>query len=157
MGVACCRLLPELEPPERRQDKKVKWERPREKVPRTKAEAAGRIQAWWRGTLVRRTLLVAALRAWMIQAWWRALLRQRVRKFHQALLKVYVIQEQAAVKLQSYIRRCQCHQRYSQGRGAVSLLQAPRPCLPLQTRGRLQAQPEGTTKGLEFHVEILSI
>ena len=29
------------------------------------------IQAWWRGTLVRRTLLHAALRAWIIQCWWK--------------------------------------------------------------------------------------
>nr|KAF6474998.1 hypothetical protein HJG63_011094 [Rousettus aegyptiacus] len=37
-------------------------------------KAATEIQAWWRGTLVRRALLHAALRAWVIQSWWRLML-----------------------------------------------------------------------------------
>lgn len=120
-------------------------------------KAAGKIQAWWRGTLVRRTLLVAALQAWMIQGWWRALLWRRVQKVQQAVLKIYVIQEQAAVRLQSWVRMCQCHQRYCQVCSTLCFLQAPRRCLPLQTRDRPQVQPTGPAKGLEFHVEILSI
>lgn len=39
-------------------------------------KAAVAIQAWWRGTLVRRTLLHAALKAWIIQCWWKQKLVQ---------------------------------------------------------------------------------
>ncbi|XP_075852476.1 IQ domain-containing protein F3 isoform X4 [Microcebus murinus] len=44
-----------------------------------RVRAAGKIQAWWRGNLVRRILLVAALRAWMIQCWWRTVMQRQVR------------------------------------------------------------------------------
>lgn len=123
----------------------------------TKENAADKIQAWWRGTLVRRTLLVAALRAWVIQVWWRALLLRQAQKLQQMLLKVYVVQEQAAVRLQSCIRMCQCHQRYCQVRNTLCLLQKPRSSLPTQVRDWPQEQPAGPVKGLEFHVEILSV
>ncbi|XP_044610863.2 IQ domain-containing protein F3 [Equus asinus] len=124
---------------------------------RARANAAGKIQAWWRGTLVRRTLLVAALRAWMIQIWWRTLTWRCVRKHHQALLKTYIIQEQAAVKLQSWVRMWQCHQRYCQMSNAVCILQAPNCCFDFQTNDVLQPQYKGTSNQLEFHIEILSV
>ncbi|XP_054450585.1 IQ domain-containing protein F3 [Pteronotus mesoamericanus] len=125
---------------------------------KARAKAAGRIQAWWRGTLVRRTLLVAALRAWMIQVWWRALQWRRVQKLRQALLKAYVIQERAAVRLQSWVRTCQCRERYCQVCNALCLLQAPRHCLPLLAEDRPRVEPAAAAaKRLEFHVEILSI
>ncbi|KAF6099571.1 IQ motif containing F3 [Phyllostomus discolor] len=123
----------------------------------TKEEAAVKIQAWWRGTLVRRTLLVAALQAWVIQAWWRELLWRQMQKLQHILLKVYVIQEQAAVRLQSCVRMCRCHRRYRQVRSTLCALQAPRCSLPLQVGDGPQEQPAGAVKGLEFHVEILSI
>ncbi|KAF7459810.1 hypothetical protein GHT09_020268 [Marmota monax] len=73
-------------------------------------KAAKKIQAWWRGHLVRRTLLVAALRAWMIQGWWRMILLRRAYKQQKLLLRLYVIQEKSAVKLQSCFRMWQCRQ-----------------------------------------------
>ncbi|NP_001355577.1 IQ domain-containing protein F3 isoform 1 [Mus musculus] len=48
--------------------------------------AGVKIQAWWRGTLVRRTLLLAALNAWTIQCWWReAKARLQGRKLHEVM------------------------------------------------------------------------
>ncbi|XP_052043389.1 LOW QUALITY PROTEIN: IQ domain-containing protein F3-like [Apodemus sylvaticus] len=45
-----------------------------------------KIQAWWRGTLVRRTLLLAALSAWTIQCWWRETkARLQGRKLHEVM------------------------------------------------------------------------
>lgn len=51
------------------------------------AELAGvKIQAWWRGTLVRRTLLLAILSAWTIQSWWKETKsRLQGRKLHDVM------------------------------------------------------------------------
>ncbi|XP_032767062.1 IQ domain-containing protein F3 isoform X1 [Rattus rattus] len=51
------------------------------------AELAGvKIQAWWRGTLVRRTLLLAILSAWTIQSWWKeSKSRLQGRKLHDVM------------------------------------------------------------------------
>ncbi|XP_044906806.1 IQ domain-containing protein F3 isoform X3 [Felis catus] len=124
---------------------------------RARIRAAEKIQAWWRGTLVRRTLLVAALRAWMIQLWWRTLLWRRVLKQRRDLLKIYVIQEEAAVKLQSWVRMWQCHRRYCRICNAVCILQAPKSYFAFQTSDILQAQYEVTPNQPEFHIEILSV
>ncbi|KAG5216259.1 hypothetical protein JEQ12_001835 [Ovis aries] len=119
-------------------------------------KAAGKIQAWWRGTLVRRTLLAAAVRAWMIQCWWRTVLWRKLYKRRQNSLKIYIIQEQAAVKLQSWVRMWQCHQHYCQVCNAVCILQAPKSCFTFQTSDVSQAQYRGAFNRPEFHIEILS-
>nr|KAF6475002.1 hypothetical protein HJG63_011095 [Rousettus aegyptiacus] len=125
-----------------------------------KVQAAGQIQAWWRGTLVRRTLLAAALRAWIIQVWWRRLRWRQLRRQRRALLNIYANQEQAAVKLQSWVRMCQCHQRYCRHCRACSaacVLRAPSGCFALQIRDALQPRLECAVRQLEFHVEILTV
>ncbi|KAL4673165.1 hypothetical protein H8959_017099 [Pygathrix nigripes] len=124
---------------------------------RKRVKAAGKIQAWWRGVLVRRTLLVAALRAWMIQCWWRTLVQRRIHQRQQALLRVYVIQEQAVVKLQSCIRMWQCRQCYRQMCNSLRLFQVPESSLAFQTDSFLQVQYAIPSKQPEFHIEILSI
>ncbi|KAG8523950.1 IQ domain-containing protein F3 [Galemys pyrenaicus] len=136
----------------------AKRERNQRRRQRTaRIRAAKKIQAWWRGTLVRRVLLVAALRAWMIQQWWRNATRRRRLKLRQSLLQNYVIQEQAAVKLQSLVRMWECHQRYDQMCRALCVPQAPGACLAFPTQEFLQAQFKSTSNQLEFHVEILSV
>ncbi|XP_032146533.1 IQ domain-containing protein F3 [Sapajus apella] len=124
---------------------------------RKRVKAAGQIQAWWRGVLVRRTLLVAALRAWMIQCWWRTLVQRRIRQRRQALLRAYGIQEQAAVKLQACIRMWQCRQHYCQMCNALCLFQVSERSLAFQTDGFLQVQYSVSSKQPEFHIEILSV
>ncbi|XP_029774557.1 IQ domain-containing protein F3 isoform X2 [Suricata suricatta] len=124
---------------------------------RARVKAAEKIQAWWRGTLVRRALLVAALRAWMIQLWWRTLLWRRILKQQQDLLKIYVIQEEAAVTLQSWVRMWQCHQRYCRIRNAICILQDPKNYFAFETSDSLQAQYEVPPNQPEFHIEILSV
>ncbi|XP_076773556.1 IQ domain-containing protein F2 isoform X4 [Arvicanthis niloticus] len=57
-----------------------------EQLPANVVLAGVKIQAWWRGTLVRRTLLLAALSAWTIQCWWRETkARLQGRKLHEVL------------------------------------------------------------------------
>ncbi|XP_020926794.1 IQ domain-containing protein F1-like isoform X2 [Sus scrofa] len=65
---------------------------------------AVKIQAWWRGTLVRRTLLHAALRASIIQYWWKQKLAELLEKRRRAALEYYARQNWAAVRLQSWER-----------------------------------------------------
>uniref|UniRef100_A0A8C2P6I4 IQ motif containing F3 n=2 Tax=Capra hircus TaxID=9925 RepID=A0A8C2P6I4_CAPHI len=154
MGSKCSKTEPDNDDLEKERKRKLLLAKQRQ-IARMKA--AGKIQAWWRGTLVRRTLLAAALRAWMIQCWWRTVLWRKLYKRRQNSLKVYIIQEQAAVKLQSWVRMWQCHQRYCQVCNAVCILQAPKSCFTFQTSDVSQAQYGGAFNQPEFHIEILSI
>lgn len=124
------------------------------------SEAAQRMQAWWRGTLVRRTLLAAALRVWIIQLWWRRLLRCRGCGLRQGLLQIYVVEEQGAVRLQSWFRMWQCHRDYRLLRGTVCLSRDPQNCSHFQIQEASQdpqAWRLGGSKDPEFRVEILSV
>ncbi|XP_017403851.1 IQ domain-containing protein F3 [Cebus imitator] len=154
MGSQCCKCGPDEDALERERRRKLLLAQLRH---RKRVKAAGQIQAWWRGVLVRRTLLVAALRAWMIQCWWRTLVQRRIRQRRQALLRAYVIQEQAAVKLQACIRMWQCRQHYCQMCNALCLFQVPERSLAFQTDDFLQVQCAVPSKQPEFHIEILSI
>ncbi|XP_047607839.1 IQ domain-containing protein F3 [Phacochoerus africanus] len=153
MGSKCCKSQPDDDAPERERQKLLLAKQRQ----RARMKAAGKIQAWWRGTLVRRTLLAAALRAWMIQYWWRTVTWRQLDKRRQNSLKIYVIQEQAAVKLQSWVRMWQCLQRYCQVCNAICILQAPKSCFTFQTSDVSPAQYGGTYNQPEFHIEILSV
>ncbi|XP_054993115.1 IQ domain-containing protein F3 [Sorex araneus] len=133
-----------------------------EEKPKQDKEAKGRsalmIQAWWRGTLVRRTLLAAALRALIIQRWWKMIKFNQKQELKQWILDIYVIQEQAAVKLQSWFRMWRCHHRYCRMCNAVCLFQAPsREHLAFPNAEYLQMQFQSTFNPVEFHIEILAI
>ncbi|XP_008055979.1 IQ domain-containing protein F3 [Carlito syrichta] len=153
MGNNCCKSGPDEDALEKeRLRKRLLAKRHRQRV-----QAAGQIQAWWRGILVRRILLVAALRAWMIQCWWRMVTQRRIRKQQQALLRVYVIQEHAAVKLQSWVRMWQCRRYYWQICNVLCLCQVPESSLTFHTDDFLQVQCRVPPKHPEFHIEILSV
>lgn len=137
--------------------------------------AARRLQAWWRGTLVRRTLLAAALHAWVLQAWWRGLLGRRAAGLRRALLQIYVLEERAAVRLQALLRMWQCHRDYCRVRRSACLSWDPADRFRLQIREARQARQAwqgrqgrqawqdprarrlGAAKDLEFRVEILTV
>nr|XP_004664236.1 IQ domain-containing protein F3 [Jaculus jaculus] len=120
--------------------------------------AARRIQAWWRGLLVRRALLAAALRAWVIQSWWRAILHRHVRKQRLALLRAYAIEEEAAVKLQACVRGWQSRHCFYRTSGALCVFQPSyQDSLAFQNGHILQVQYRVVPKQPEFHIEILSI
>lgn len=66
-------------------------------------------------------------------------------------------QEPAALRLQSWVRMCQCCQHYCQMCNIACILRAPKSCFAFQNHEVLQAQYESAVKHLGFHVKILSI
>ncbi|XP_005410385.1 PREDICTED: IQ domain-containing protein F1 [Chinchilla lanigera] len=114
-----------------------------------------KIQAWWRGTLVRRALLHAALRAWVIQCWWRAIVAKLLEKRRNVILKTFLKEEQAAVRLQSCVRMWRARQHYLQVLSAVRVIQAFWRAHTCMSRGCIRGYYRVTTKELHLELEIL--
>ncbi|XP_016072360.1 PREDICTED: IQ domain-containing protein F2 [Miniopterus natalensis] len=131
---------------------KRKKQKPREK----KTKQIMKIQAWWRGTLVRRTLLHAALRAWVIQCWWRETRVRLHSKKRREALESYVARERAVVKLQSLIRMWRIHWRYCQVLQAIYVIQCHWQHHDCHTCAFLRGHCEVTTTHLQFHIEVLN-
>ncbi|XP_048190428.1 LOW QUALITY PROTEIN: IQ domain-containing protein F2 [Perognathus longimembris pacificus] len=118
--------------------------------------AATRIQAWWRGTLVRRALLHAALRAWVVQRWWRrARARARERRRREALVR-YARRERAVVTLQSLVRMWRVHWRYRQVLDAIGVIRGHWRCHNCRACASLRAHCVITATHLQFHIEIVN-
>ncbi|XP_049719031.1 IQ domain-containing protein F1-like [Elephas maximus indicus] len=117
--------------------KKVKPPENQKKSPNNDLEVI-KIQAWWRGTLVRRTLLHAALRAWVIQCWWRLILARLLEKRRQAALEVFTRKEWAAVRLQSLVRMWRIRRHYCHVLKAVRIIQANWRCYSCASRGSIK-------------------
>nr|XP_003476515.1 IQ domain-containing protein F5-like [Cavia porcellus] len=115
---------------------------------------ATKIQAWWRGTLVRRTLLHAALSAWTIQCWWRQKLVWLLEKKRRAALELYAQQTWAAVRLQSWYRMWRIRQRYCHLLNAVRTIQVSWRWHKCHTRGFFQGCYEITGDHLNLHLDI---
>ncbi|XP_006169456.2 IQ domain-containing protein F3 [Tupaia chinensis] len=161
MGNNCCACGAEYEIEVREERTKRKRKRHKETASNEddlkRTEAARQLQAWWRGVLVQRMLLVAALRAWMIQCWWRTILHRRIRAQQLTLLRIYTVQEQAAVRLQSWARMWQCRQCFCQMCNALCVFQAPQNSLACHNDDFSQVHGEAASKQPEFHIEILCI
>ncbi|XP_047420895.1 IQ domain-containing protein F1 isoform X2 [Sciurus carolinensis] len=114
-----------------------------------------KIQAWWRGTLVRRTLLHAALRAWVIQCWWRLMQAKFTEKRRRVTLDKFSREEWAAVRLQSWARMWRIRQRYCQVLNAVRIIQAYWRCHTCASRGLIKGQYRVTASQLHLELEIL--
>ncbi|KAL1782035.1 IQ domain-containing protein F2 [Sigmodon hispidus] len=125
------------------------------KSKKKKTEAAIKVQAWWRGTLVRRTLLHAALRAWIIQCWWRLTLWRMLEKKRRKVLIAYSHKERAVVKLQSLIRMWRIHWRYCQVLNAIYIIQGHWKYHNCQSCSLLRGHCVITTTHLQFHIEII--
>ena len=117
-------------------------------------KAATKIQAWWRGTLVRRTLLHAALQAWVIQRWWRLTLTRMLHRQRRTALVNYAVRERAVVKLQSLVRMWRVHWRYCQVLSAIYIIQCHWHCHDCQTCALLRGHCVVTATHLQFHIEI---
>ncbi|XP_048650011.1 IQ domain-containing protein F2 [Marmota marmota marmota] len=115
-----------------------------------------KIQAWWRGTLVRRTLQHAALRAWIIQCWWRTILMQVAERKRRTALIDFACRERAVVKLQSLIRMWRVHWRYCQVLNAIYVIQCHWQCHNCQTCASLRGHCVITSTHLQFHIEIIN-
>ncbi|KAM8926495.1 IQ domain-containing protein F3 isoform 1-T1 [Lycaon pictus] len=117
-------------------------------------QKAIKIQAWWRGTLVRRTLLHAALRACMIQHWWKVMLAKLLEKRKRAALEFYSQQEWAVVKLQSLVRMWHIRLRYCHLLHAVRIIQVYWRWHNCHTRGFFHGSYDLTATHLGLELEI---
>jgi hypothetical protein len=127
---------------------------PKEKTTMTENSAAVFIQAWWRGTLVRRTLLHAALRAWIIQTWWRQTMARLLVQRQRTQLERYSRIEWAAVKLQSWVRMWRIRQRYFRLLNAVRIIQVYWRWHSCHSRGFIQGNYEIKENQLNIQLEI---
>nr|KAF6335275.1 IQ motif containing F5 [Pipistrellus kuhlii] len=116
--------------------------------------AAVAIQAWWRGTLVRRTLLLAALSACVVQRWWRRLQAGRLAERRWAALREHVLREGAAVRLQAWVRMWRVRLRYSRLLHAARIIQLYWRWHNCHTRGVIQGNYDIKEDQLNLHLEI---
>uniref|UniRef100_A0A8C3WPG1 IQ motif containing F5 n=1 Tax=Catagonus wagneri TaxID=51154 RepID=A0A8C3WPG1_9CETA len=117
-------------------------------------KAAVFIQAWWRGTLVRQTLLHAALRACIIQCWWKQKLVKLLEKKRRMSLESYARQEWAVVKLQSLVRMWCIRLRYCRLLHAVRIIQVYWRWHSCHTRGFIQGHYDLKENQLNLQLEI---
>ncbi|XP_036189715.1 IQ domain-containing protein F5-like [Myotis myotis] len=124
------------------------------KKPRDEEQQATQIQAWWRGTLVRRTLLHAALCASIIQRWWRRVLRELPLLKRKRQLEAYARQKWAAVRLQSWFRMWRVRVRYLRLLQATRIIQLYWRWHSCHTNGFLQGRYKLTANQLGLDLEI---
>ncbi|XP_008979991.1 IQ domain-containing protein F5-like isoform X2 [Callithrix jacchus] len=127
---------------------------PKPKLSVDKVLAAKKIQAWWRGTLVRRTLLHAALRALIIQRWWRQVLARLLAKRRWAALELCARQHWAAVRLQSWVRMWHVRRHYCRLLNAVRIIQVYWRWRSCHTRGFFHGSYELATSQLNLELDI---
>ncbi|XP_028612694.1 IQ domain-containing protein F6 isoform X2 [Grammomys surdaster] len=124
---------------------------------KTLEKTAIKIQSWWRGNMVRRALLDAALGAWAIQCWWRSVQTKIVEQKRRLALKLYTCQEWAVVKVQSYVRMWQARRRFLQARQAACIIQTHWRWHVSQSQGMIHSRYDYEVKAsrLELDIEIL--
>nr|XP_020854671.1 IQ domain-containing protein F6-like isoform X2 [Phascolarctos cinereus] len=115
-------------------------------------KAAIKIQAWWRGTLLRQSLLHAALCAWIIQCWWRVAHVRLVERRRWIALQLYTRREWAVVQLQAMVHMWRVRRRYLRAQAAARLIQTRwRSCL---ARGLLCGHYQITATGLAMDMRV---
>ncbi|XP_036905823.1 IQ domain-containing protein F5-like [Sturnira hondurensis] len=127
---------------------------PPKRKPPDEEQKAIKIQAWWRGTLVRRTLLHAALRAAIIQRWWRRVLSRRLERRRRKALNSCVREAWAAVRLQSWVRMWRVRRRYCRLLHAVRIIQVYWRWHSCHTSGVFRGRYELTANQLAIELEI---
>nr|XP_048273464.1 IQ domain-containing protein F5-like [Myodes glareolus] len=116
--------------------------------------AAKKIQAWWRGTLVRRTLLKAALSAWIIQCWWRKILARKLEKRRIEALCRMAQETRACVTIQSWVRMQHARQVYLHLLSAIRIIQVSWRWYSCHTRGIFEGSYEITGHKLSLQLDI---
>nr|KAF6310561.1 hypothetical protein mMyoMyo1_006913 [Myotis myotis] len=166
MGIRCCgekmdaEIQKYLEKYQQRSEKNKEMKEkdplspPSAQKPRDEEQQATQIQAWWRGTLVRRTLLHAALCASVIQRWWRRVQAQRREERRRAVLEAYARQKWAAVRLQSWVRMWRVRLRYLRLLQATRIIQLYWRWHSCHTSGFFQGRYELTANQLGLELEI---
>ncbi|XP_059124518.1 IQ domain-containing protein F3-like isoform X5 [Peromyscus eremicus] len=95
--------------------------------------------------------------ACVIQCWWRNILHRHILKQRLALLRIYVIEEEAAVRLQAWVRRWQCRRYFSQTCNTLCVVQSLESSIAFRNDDIFQVQYGIVSKQPEFHIEILSL
>ncbi|KAM8758843.1 IQ domain-containing protein F1-like [Rhynchonycteris naso] len=114
-----------------------------------------KIQAWWRGVQVRRTLFYAALSALIIQRWWKRILLTELEKRRRTALETFTRKEWAAVKLQSWVRMWRVRLRYCRLLHAARIIQAYWRCRSCTSEGFIKGQYRVTANQLHLELEIV--
>uniref|UniRef100_A0A8C6RJ73 IQ motif containing F4 n=1 Tax=Nannospalax galili TaxID=1026970 RepID=A0A8C6RJ73_NANGA len=122
--------------------------------PSNKVLAVRQIQAWCRGTRVRRTLLHAALSVWVIQCWWRKTLAKMLEKRRLASLRWLAVQTRACITIQSWVSMSFIRQRYYRLLTAVHVIQMSWRWHNCHTRGFFQGSYELTGDQLSLRLDI---
>uniref|UniRef100_A0A6J0UJS4 IQ domain-containing protein F6 n=1 Tax=Pogona vitticeps TaxID=103695 RepID=A0A6J0UJS4_9SAUR len=86
-------------------------------------QAAVIIQKWWRGVLVRRSLLQATLCALVIQRWWRHTFNKAQEERRIRALVMYIWPEKSTILLQSMFRMWLMKTRYKKYQKAAQVIQ----------------------------------
>ncbi|XP_051029434.1 IQ domain-containing protein F5-like [Phodopus roborovskii] len=127
---------------------------PSPQPPSDKVRKARKIQAWWRGTLVRRALLKAALSAWIIQCWWRKILAAQLEKRRLEALHWMTQETRACVTIQSWVRMLIIRQQYWQLRCAAHIIQVSWRWYNCHTRGFFEGSYELAGNQLSLQLDI---
>ncbi|KAM5314441.1 IQ domain-containing protein F5-like [Glossophaga mutica] len=114
-----------------------------------------KIQAWWRGTLVRRALLHAAVSATVIQRWWRRVLATWLEQRRRKALETFAQREWAAVRLQSWVRMWRIRLRYCRLLHAARVIQAYWRCHTCASRGFINGHYRVMANQLHLELEIV--
>ncbi|KAB1264432.1 IQ domain-containing protein F1 [Camelus dromedarius] len=146
--------LPPVQAPPPTLEKKAEIPRTPNRPPVSYPEVV-KIQAWWRGTLVRRTLLHAALQVWIIQSWWKQTLVKLDQRRRRAALEIFTRKEWAAVRLQSWVRMWRIRRRYCRLLSAARIIQAYWRCHSCASRGFIKGHYRVTANQLHLELEIL--
>ncbi|XP_060060888.1 IQ domain-containing protein F5-like [Erinaceus europaeus] len=162
MGNKCCKKKPEKEEtvtvkePVKIPEEPVKPIKPKKTPPLDDVQKAKaiKIQAWWRGTLVRRTLLHASLRAWIIQNWWRQMQVNLLKRQQLAVVQTHAWQLWAVVKLQSWVRMWHIRQGYRRLLDATRIIQFHWRWHSCHTRGCFWGSYEITANQLDLELMV---
>ncbi|XP_053152225.1 IQ domain-containing protein F2-like isoform X2 [Hemicordylus capensis] len=118
-------------------------------------KAAVTIQKWWRGELVRRTLLQAAIYVRVIQKWWSCVVwRLRKEKRLRALVK-YTWPTKACVLMQSVIRMWLLRIQYRKIHKAVLIIQKHWRHYCFWKDSSLCAGINASDDGIDLNIEIV--
>ncbi|KAK1138210.1 IQ domain-containing protein F1-like [Acipenser oxyrinchus oxyrinchus] len=120
----------------------------------TESKSATLIQAWWRGQLMRRSLVHLTFLVVLLQRWWR-----RVRWLHRArkrkkALTQYIYETKAAVLIQTTVKTWLAQRRYQQARKAAITIQSGWRGYTGRKKAAAIKESAGTLIELEIEIEL---
>ncbi|XP_039198570.1 IQ domain-containing protein F6 isoform X1 [Crotalus tigris] len=118
-------------------------------------ETALYLQSWWRGTLVRRSLLFATLCAMSIQRWWRRRAFQLKEERRIRALMMYVWPEKSTVLLQSKLRMWLTQTQFKKYQKAAQVIQNNWRKYVLQQEFSNYSLNNLTYDGIDLNIDII--